>query len=60
MHIRDAVAEDAPASCWVLHRSISELCAADHGNDPAILERWLANQTPEILATWILQPGGSV
>lgn len=60
MQIRDAAVKDAPAACRVLRRSISELCVADHGNDPAILERWLANKTPEILATWILQPGGSV
>lgn len=60
MHIRDAVVEDAPAACRVLRRSIAELCVADHHNDQAILERWLSNKTPEILATWILQPGGSV
>lgn len=60
MHIRDAVVDDAPAACCVLRRSITDLCAADHHGDPAVLERWLNNKTPEILATWILQPGGSV
>jgi GNAT superfamily N-acetyltransferase len=60
MHIRDAVVEDAPAACHVLRRSIAELCAPDHQNDPAILEKWLDNKTPEILATWIVQSGGSV
>jgi hypothetical protein len=50
MHIRDAVADDAPAACQVLRRSIVELCAADHGDDPAILAQWLANKTPEIVA----------
>ena len=29
MEIRDAVAEDAPAACEVLRRSISELCVAE-------------------------------
>lgn len=60
MEIRDAVPEDAPAACAVLRRSIAELCAADHGNDPGLLERWLANKTPEAVASWIAHPGGSV
>jgi GNAT superfamily N-acetyltransferase len=60
MKIRDAVPEDAPAACEVIRRSIIELCAADHHNDPAILERWLANKTAEIVASWIRQPGNSV
>src|ERR1051326_8576716 len=60
MKIRDAVPEDAPAACEVIRRSIIELCAADHHNDPAILERWLPNKTAEIVASWICQPGNSV
>jgi GNAT superfamily N-acetyltransferase len=60
MEIRDAVIEDAPTACAVLRRSISELCGADHGNDPQILRRWLANKTPEIVAQWIAAPGSSV
>ena len=60
MEIRDGRAEDAPAACLVLRRSIVELCAADHRNDPAILERWLRNKTPESLKSWITQPGNSV
>jgi hypothetical protein len=36
MEIREAMTEDAPAACEVLRRSISELCVADHRNDPAI------------------------
>ena len=39
---------------------ISELCGADHLNDPVILGRWLANKTPEIVASWISRPGNSV
>jgi GNAT superfamily N-acetyltransferase len=53
MEIRDAVAGDAPAACQVMRRSITELCVADHNNDPAILARWLANKRPEIFKTWI-------
>jgi GNAT superfamily N-acetyltransferase len=60
MEIRNAVVEDAPAACEVLRRSISELCHADHLNDPAILNRWLANKTPEIVGSWIIKPGNSV
>jgi GNAT superfamily N-acetyltransferase len=60
MEIRDAVPADADAACEVLRRSITELCVADHRNDPAILVRWLANKTPEIVASWIAQPGNSV
>ena len=60
MEIRDAVPADAAAACEVLRRSIIELCAADHRNDPAILGRWLANKTPGIVGSWIGQAGSSV
>ena len=54
------MAEDAPAACQVMRRSITELCAADHGNDPTILMRWLSNKTPEIVASWIARPDNSL
>ena len=60
MEIRDALPDDAPAACAVLRRSISELCIADHRNDPVILGRWLANKTPDIVASWIANPQNSV
>jgi GNAT superfamily N-acetyltransferase len=60
MEIRDAVADDAPAACGVLRRSITALCVADHGNDPEILRRWLANKTPEIVGSWIARLDNSV
>jgi GNAT superfamily N-acetyltransferase len=60
MEIRDALPEDAPAACQVLRRSISELCIADHHNDPAILEQWLANKTPDIVASWIGNPNNTM
>jgi hypothetical protein len=56
MEIRDARLEDASSACQVVGRSISELCVADHGNDPAILKQWLNNKTPENLASWITHP----
>jgi GNAT superfamily N-acetyltransferase len=60
MEIRDGQAEDAPAACLVLRRSIAELCVADHRNDPTILARWLSNKTPEIFRSWITQAANSV
>jgi GNAT superfamily N-acetyltransferase len=59
MEIRQAAAEDEKEAGEVLRRSITELCAADHGNDPAILARWLANKTPENVAVWIARPNSS-
>lgn len=41
----------------VLRRSITELCAADHQNDPLILNPWLANKTPDNLREWIAREG---
>ena len=41
----------------VLRRSITELCAADHQNDPHILSQWLANKTEDNLRTWIAREG---
>jgi GNAT superfamily N-acetyltransferase len=60
MRIRDAAVADAPAACEVLRRSIIELCVGDHDNDPAVLRQWLANKTPEIVASSIAKPGNSV
>jgi GNAT superfamily N-acetyltransferase len=58
--IRDAVVDDAVAAADVRVRSITELCAPDHQDDPAILARWLANKSPEIFKSWIVQPDNSV
>ena len=55
MIIRDAKPDDAVAACEVMRRSIAELCAADHGDDPEILARWLSNKTPENVGAWILR-----
>jgi GNAT superfamily N-acetyltransferase len=60
MLIRDASAQDAPAACETMRRSITELCTPDHANDPAILNRWLANKTPENVTAWIIDPGSSI
>jgi GNAT superfamily N-acetyltransferase len=60
MEIRAATADDAPAACHVMRRSIAELCVADHRNDEAVLARWLGNKTPEIFVSWIGQPDNSL
>ena len=60
MEVRDTKPEDAPAGSQVLRRSITELCVADHYNDPAILARWLSNKTSEAFVSWITQPGNSL
>lgn len=51
---------DAAEACAVLRRSISELCFPDHRNDQNVLERWLANKTPEKVASWIAQADHAV
>ena len=58
--IRDAAPDDAGAACRILRESISQLCIADHHNDPVILTAWLANKTPEIVAAWAAQNGNSL
>jgi GNAT superfamily N-acetyltransferase len=54
--IRLAASSDASAACNVLRRSIVECCVLDHQNDPAILEAWLGNKTPEMVASWFASP----
>jgi GNAT superfamily N-acetyltransferase len=60
VNIRDATKADAAAACDVLRASIAELCVADHRNDPDILDRWLANKTPENLAAWAADSNASL
>ncbi|RBO97608.1 GNAT family N-acetyltransferase [Pseudochrobactrum asaccharolyticum] len=57
MEIRAARQDDAAEICLVLRRSITELCVADHNNDPQILDPWLANKTLENLHAWIARAG---
>ncbi|MEA3135093.1 MAG: hypothetical protein QOG17_2939 [Gammaproteobacteria bacterium] len=58
MKIRDATPDDASAACEIMRRSITEFCIADHGNDAAVLQKWLSNKTPETFRSWI-QPANS-
>ena len=56
IRVRPAVRPDANDISRVLNASITELCVADHGNDPETLRRWLANKTPESVAGWFDNP----
>jgi GNAT superfamily N-acetyltransferase len=58
--IRDAISADAEAACEVMRRSITELCKADHHNDPKILAAWLANKQPRIFEAWLAEPDNSI
>ena len=50
---RIAEARDADAAVHVLRRSITELCVADHHNDPTTLQKWLENKTVENFHSWL-------
>jgi GNAT superfamily N-acetyltransferase len=51
--IHAARIEDAALYADLLRRSITDLCIADHQNDPAKLEPWLANKTADQVRDWI-------
>ena len=53
LRVRQALASDATEAVGVLRRSIVELCAADHGDDPAEIEPWLANKTVVGFEAWL-------
>lgn len=52
MIIRDATIADAVKACEAIRASITELCIADHQQNPDILRRWLASKTPDNVAAW--------
>jgi hypothetical protein len=54
--IRPATLDDAPTMSAVLIDSITQLCVADHKNDPEALASWLANKTPESVSGWFASP----
>lgn len=51
--IRPARPADVPAMSDVLTASIVELCAVDHGNDPAAIAAWTRNKTPDGVAAML-------
>jgi hypothetical protein len=54
--VRQATLADTERALLVVRQSITQLCVADHRNDAATLERWLANKTPEQFARWLADP----
>jgi predicted GNAT family acetyltransferase len=60
MQIREATVDDAAEACRVLRRSITELCNADHMDDPIALEDWLSNKTPANVRSWIVRADNHV
>jgi GNAT superfamily N-acetyltransferase len=54
--VRDAILGDSDRVLNVVRQSITRLCVDDHQNDPATLEHWLANKTPEHFARWLADP----
>ena len=57
---RLATRKDAEPAVHVLRRSIIELCVADHGNDAALLEKWLENKTVRDFCSWLEASGSCV
>ncbi len=51
--VRRAEPADADAAVYVLRRSITELCVADHHGDTDALAEWLANKTPRHFLSWL-------
>ncbi len=51
--IRNATANDAEAISDVLIRSITALCAADHQDNPDLINGWIANKTPTHIREWL-------
>jgi GNAT superfamily N-acetyltransferase len=60
MIIRNATATDAVRACEAIRASITELCIADHRQNPEILKRWLASKTPANVAAWATAGGSSL
>lgn len=58
--IRHASGADAEEAISVLRHSITELCLADHRNDPAALGDWLGNKTESAWLNWIAREDAAV
>lgn len=54
--VRPAEPGDVPAMSRVLTASITELCAADHGNDPDALAAWTRNKSEAGVAAMLANP----
>lgn len=58
--IKPAQSANAEDMVTLSRRSITELCAADHGNEPQLLAEWLGNKTIKQMIDWIEQPDNYV
>ncbi|MEO8685173.1 MAG: GNAT family N-acetyltransferase [Devosia sp.] len=56
--VRRANVADIAAMSAVMTASITELCAADHQNDPEKLAAWTRNKTPEGIQAMLSNPEG--
>ena len=57
IEVRQTRPEDAAGIAALLRESITELCVADHQNDPETLALWLRNKTSEQVLKWIAAEG---
>ena len=55
--VRPARAEDVPAMSRVLIASITELCHADHQDEPDRIAEWTANKTPDGIRSMLARDG---
>lgn len=53
MTLRRATVFDVFDLSRVLIRSITQLCRADHRDDPQAIAKWTANKTPDSIRDWI-------
>ena len=53
IRFRRALSRDAETMSTILIASITQLCAADHRNDPALIASWTANKSPAALVRMI-------
>jgi GNAT superfamily N-acetyltransferase len=60
IEIREAMDADAVEAINTLRRSITELCVADHQNNPCEVEDWLSNKTVETWRQWITRDDATV
>lgn len=58
--VRRATLDDVAQMSAVLIASITELCVADHHNNPEALASWLANKSPVGVAKWFANPGSTL
>jgi GNAT superfamily N-acetyltransferase len=54
--VRPATIDDAASAVAMVRASITELCVADHHDDPATLARWLRNKTADHFTGWLANP----